>query len=398
MQAVSDQRRGRDSSEVYLAENADELIELWLADLPRGRGKTGWSGDLLGAYRTLAHAVIHHALRPEWADDDTGVEAGDDPDLDRALAGISAAARRSGLTASDMLDDLSRLTQILRSWLMSHTGEAEETVDVLRGTLGIVHTLKVVGRRIVRILEASAIRAQREQSETLAAMTDQLSHELRNRLGAARTASDMLLDPGIKLDEQGLIHVAQLIRSSIEAALRTVGDVRALVASRSNLEGSPLRSVSLPKLVRGVVEELTPHALDAGVDLSVEGDVPECQVDAARLRLIVFNLIGNGIKYRDHTASEPVVKVECERRAGGMVELKTTDNGIGIPADDIEDIFLYRARGSETEDVAGSGLGLAIVREAVDQIGGEISIESEVGSGTVFTLVFKPLSWPEAPA
>jgi len=376
---------------------ADELVAEWLAELA-GSDDRLRAEDLLARYRDVALEVFEVGQRPALDGERAHREAALAADPTRALAALAVAVRRSGLTISQTLEDLSRLANVILAWMDDHIDVETESEDILRMTMRTCFALQDAKRRMVRILEQRGVRAERERSDTLAAMTDQLSHELRNRLGAARTASDMLLNPSITLDEEGLEHVAHLVHASIEAALRTVGDVRALVANRSDLDEPAARPVALARLVRGVLDELTPSALEAHVELWVEGDLPECEVDASRMRLIVFNLVGNGIKYRDPDETKPFVRIEADRRADGKVELRTVDNGIGIALDDIEDIFLYRARGSEAHGVPGSGLGLAIVSEAVDQMGAEISVTSDPGRGTTFTLTFTPLAWPGQPA
>ncbi len=377
--------------------DAVELVAEWLAELEASNDRLRGE-DLLGRYRDVALEVFEAGQAPALDGERALREAALAADPTRALAALAVAVRRSGLTISQTLEDLSRLTNVILAWMDDHIDVETESEDILRMTMRTCFALQDAKRRMVRILEQRGVRAERERSDTLAAMTDQLSHELRNRLGAARTASDMLLNPSIKLDEEGLRHVAHLVRTSIEAAMRTVGDVRALVANRSDLQEPGARPVALARLVRGVLDELTPNALEAGVELCVQGDLPECEVDASRMRLIVFNLVGNGIKYRDPDLAGPFVRIESDRRADGTVELRTVDNGIGIAPEDIEDIFLYRARGAEAQSLPGSGLGLAIVSEAVDQMGAEISVMSEPGRGTTFTLVFTPLAWPGEPA
>jgi signal transduction histidine kinase len=378
--------------------DADELVREWLDDLARADEWTR-PDELVAGYRDVALEAFEAGLRPATTDSERELrEAEHAAETSRALAGLAVAVRRSGLTISQTLEDLSRLTQVILAWTDEHMHVERESADILRTTMRTCFALQDAKRRLVRLLEQRGVRAERERSDTLAAMADQLSHELRNRLGAARTASDMLLNPAIALDEQGLKHVAHLVRASIVAAMRTVGDVRALMANRTNLNEPPPRPLPLARLLRGVLDELTPSALEAGVELAVEGDIPECEVDTARMRLIVFNLVGNGIKYRDRAKKNPFVRLSCDRRANGTVELRTADNGIGIAPDDLEDVFLYRARGADAQNLPGSGLGLAIVSEAVDQLGAQISVVSEPGVGTTFTLVFTPLAWPGSPA
>jgi signal transduction histidine kinase len=201
----------------------------------------------------------------------------------------------------------------------------------------------------------------------------------------------MLASPSIVLDEAGLRRAAELIQGSLEAALSSVDDVRALAVTRTNATDGSLQAVDLSILIRAIIEEQRATALAAGVELETDGEAVDCRVDAARMRLILFNLINNGIKYRDETEGRPYVRVRCELRTGGRVAVIVSDNGIGIPPDEIDDVFLYRVRGSEADRVPGSGLGLAIVGEAVDQLGAEVTVVSEPEVGSTFTLLFTPL-------
>jgi signal transduction histidine kinase len=113
------------------------------------------------------------------------------------------------------------------------------------------------------------------------------------------------------------------------------------------------------------------------------------------MRLILFNLIGNAIKHRDRDRPDPQVRVDGrileDRR---RVEIRVSDNGIGVPPDALADAFTYRIRDDE-DGASGSGLGLAIVREAIEQLAGDIAVESPSGRGTTFVLTFTP---PESSA
>jgi signal transduction histidine kinase len=379
-----------DLADEDLRAGANDIVDAWLAALPEPSSGKPRSSDLLAGYRALARAALGHGLAP-GASVAGGDEALDSPDFRRLHAHVVAANRRAGRSISDLLDDFRALILITASSERTRSGTTEPTVELVRATMRRVLTLDLVGRRVVRVLERSEARAERERSDALAAMTDMVSHELRNRLGAARTASQMLASPSIELDEAGLRRAAELVQGSLEAALSTVDDVRALAVTRSNAaDRSPL-TVDLSILIRAIIEEHRATALEAGVELETDGEAVNCRVDAARIRLILFNLISNGIKYRDETEERPYVRVRCELRTGGRVAVIVSDNGIGIPPDEIDDVFLYRVRGREADRVPGSGLGLAIVSEAVDQLGAEITVVSDPEVGSTFTLLFTPL-------
>jgi signal transduction histidine kinase len=375
---------------------ADDIVDAWLAALPepsRGRPR---SSALLAGYRALARAALRHGLA-QGAAVAGGDEALDTPDFRRLLAHVAAANRRAGRSISDLLDDLRVLILITVSSEQTRAVATGPTVDLVRATRGAVLTLDLVGSRIVRVLEGIEARAERERSEALSSMTDMVSHELRNRLGAARTASQMLASPSIELDEAGLRRAAELVQGSLEAALSTVDDVRALAVTRSNAADRSPQTIDLSILIRAIIEEQRATALEAGVELETDGEAVDCRVDAARMRLIVFNLINNGIKYRDETEERPCVRVRCELRTGGRVAVIVSDNGICIPPEEIDDVFLYRVRGREADGVPGSGLGLAVVGDAVDQLGAEITVVSDPGVGSTFTLLFTPLGNKTAP-
>jgi signal transduction histidine kinase/ligand-binding sensor domain-containing protein len=107
--------------------------------------------------------------------------------------------------------------------------------------------------------------------------------------------------------------------------------------------------------------------------------------DSHRLKIILSNLLGNAVKYHDGHKKENVVEVEFNK-TGDVWTLAVVDNGIGIEKDRLDRVFelFYRA----TESAKGSGLGLYIVKDTIDRLGGSISVDSEIGKWTRFTLSF----------
>lgn len=365
--------------------DAGGIVDAWIEALPATQRAR--PAGLLESYRRLAAVVLHYGLD---SDDGHGGDVFlDEMELHKALDGVAAHARRSDLTMSHLLGDLGSLTPASVNWLDREAGDGAR--EPMRVVTRVVRALDSVSRRLVHLLEESDARARRERVEALAAMTDMLSHELRNQLGAARTASQMLLSSHAELGEEGVHRAAELVLASVEAGLRTVADVRALnlTASRADRteEGRPSQ-VPLPNLIGTIAERLQTEAAALGVALEVHSGV-DCRVDASRLRLIVFNLVWNGIKYRDGSKERPFVRTTTRRRSDGRIEVRVIDNGVGIAPEEVEHIFQYRMRGRHADDVVGSGLGLAIVKEAVEQLGGEIDVTSDVGVGTTFTLVFE---------
>jgi signal transduction histidine kinase len=102
------------------------------------------------------------------------------------------------------------------------------------------------------------------------------------------------------------------------------------------------------------------------------------------LTTVVRNLIGNAIKY---SKTGGAVEIAIHKEPD-CIKLSVSDNGIGIPAEDIPHIWdeFFRAKNAHLEGITGTGLGLAIVKQYVERFGGEVGVASEVGKGTTFTV------------
>ena len=129
------------------------------------------------------------------------------------------------------------------------------------------------------------------------------------------------------------------------------------------------------------------RAAFAGRTINVNNEatsIPMVDGDADRLHQVLLNLVSNGIR---HGGEDAVVTLTL-RDDEEHVLIDVSDDGKGISPDDASHIFerFYRADSSRTRDTGGSGLGLAIVKSLVEQHGGSISVESELGRGSVFTV------------
>ena len=139
------------------------------------------------------------------------------------------------------------------------------------------------------------------------------------------------------------------------------------------------------ELVRECVHKLTPLARERGLEMSESvRDTAEFLGDKSKITQVVYNLIDNAIKY---TPRGGKVRVEMNR-AGKHVFIRVSDTGIGIPPEDQKHIFerFYRVDKARSRETGGTGLGLSIVKQIVMLHGGVISVSSEVGKGSTFTV------------
>ena len=148
-------------------------------------------------------------------------------------------------------------------------------------------------------------------------------------------------------------------------------------------------------LIQGVVSAMEVLAQDKGIALTahVADDIPDVITgDQEKLSQVLFNLLGNAIKFTDGGSVQVSAYVQGEAhyvgeaRYAGHWALAVSDTGRGIPEDALSIVF-EPFRRIESASAAGVGLGLSIVKQLVDLMGGEVQLESEVGKGSTFTIV-----------
>ena len=243
---------------------------------------------------------------------------------------------------------------------------------------------------------AEAEAANQAKSTFLATM----SHEIRTPMNGVLGMLEVLEHQSITDDQRAIVAT---MRSSASALLRIIDDVldfSKIEAGRIDLEETPF---SLSELFRGTVEALRPQATAKGLRLTVEvvpGSTDALIGDAVRVRQILFNLLGNAVKFTQ-TGSVHVsaisVPIGEDRHE---VTLKVTDTGIGISAEERARLFqpFAQADSSTTRRFGGSGLGLSIVRRLAQLMDGDVEVRSKPGIGSVFTVTLRLHAAPEAPA
>ena len=215
------------------------------------------------------------------------------------------------------------------------------------------------------------------------------SHDLRNPITSIKGFSILIKKAG------PLNEIQEDFADRIHRATDSMGELveNMLDLAKSDLGVEPKReSVDISELLLNLVDEFKPQAQAKGQSLSIEQTATRSQVqgDAMQLRQAFRNLIGNAIKY---TPAGGAITVSIEEKAGS-IQICIQDNGYGIPASDLPFIFnrFYRVRNNGHDDIEGNGLGLAIVKSIVEQHGGTVSVQSELGKGSQFTISFSLLA------
>ncbi len=227
---------------------------------------------------------------------------------------------------------------------------------------------------------AAQLRQMEETKEELFAM---LSHELRSPLTSIRGGADLLRDgvPGSLTAKQA--RLVEIIGESSDRLLRLVNQILEMSRLRAGLVPLERTALDLEEVVGRAVEELHPCAEAAGVTIERErvGADFAYHGDEERLFQVVVNLGANAIRFTPAGGRIVVRSVD----AGAELELQVEDTGVGIPAGELPHIFdSYR---QAHHDRGGTGLGLAIVRGVAHAHGGRVTVESQEGKGSRFTVL-----------
>ncbi|WP_341890069.1 ATP-binding protein [Variovorax sp. YR752] len=273
-----------------------------------------------------------------------------------------------------------------------------ELLGVVRRDIAIVGAMVVnalvllMGSRWRRSLLAQLDEARLSAEEAARIKTRflaNMSHEIRTPLHGIVGAAELLR--GTRLDE-GQRQVLGVLRRSSSALLALVNDVldfSKLEAGRMRVEHAPF---DLHDAIHDAAEVFSAQADAKGVDLlsHCTADLPQTTTgDAARLRQILHNLVGNAVKFT--AAGEVRVFAAPERGDDGSrwVRVSVRDSGIGMDEAQVAGLFeaFSQADLSTTRRFGGSGLGLAIARELAELLGGRIEVQSLAGQGSTFMLM-----------
>jgi signal transduction histidine kinase len=284
-------------------------------------------------------------------------------------------------------DEFERLATAFNRMLRQLATNAEELKDVNNNLNVKVDELAQANMRLYEM--------NRLKSDFLATM----SHELRTPLNAIIGFSDVL-ESISSLDEKQKRYVRN-IQTSGKVLLEMINDILDLAKIESGRMEVRLSDFRIDQVITAQCDMARPLTERKNIDLETDVDpnLPDMFQDQAKVQQILNNLLSNAIKF---TPEGGRIVISAQRGGPNALALKVADTGVGIAEEDQVAIFEKFRQGKSvlsggdamTREYSGTGLGLSIVRELCKLLGGEISLESELGKGSTFT-VRLPLARPD---
>lgn len=273
--------------------------------------------------------------------------------------------------------------------LTHRAGSLEAAVQsTLRKNLGISSGVLVLLALSIGLVMLSAARARRLANQRMEFVAG-VSHELRTPLAVIRSAAQNLED-GVVTDAPQVQRYGQLIAIEGRRLTQMVEQVMELAGIESGGRAPERRAVEVDGLIDDALAASGPLLNDVEIEVEqvVEERLPLVLVEPASLTRCIQNLISNAVKYGGSTRWLRIDARLAASSRNSEVLLSVEDRGAGIAPDDLPHIFepFYRGHDGVAAQIQGSGLGLSLVQRVMRSMGGRVSVKSQIGSGTTFTL------------
>ena len=278
---------------------------------------------------------------------------------------------------------------VFTDWYISLQGDFVSPEKWARANFAYNMTLSAVLAAVLLGGIAITIRTALREMK-LSAMKNEfvsnVSHELRTPLSSIRVFGEFMRRGRVE-DQEKVREYGSYIETESRRLTQLINNILDFSRIESGRKVYMFEDADLEEILAGTLATFTVRLRDKGFDVSYQGPdepLPEIEVDPNAIDRAVANLLDNAVKYSD---GDRAIKVTLDRRNGEAI-ISVTDHGIGIPRDQQEKIFerFHRVSTGLVHDVKGSGLGLSLVRHIAEAHGGTVTVESEVGKGSTFTI------------
>ncbi len=238
--------------------------------------------------------------------------------------------------------------------------------------------MDLLGRIVLKTDELSVMKGQ---------FLANLNHEFRTPLSGILGMADLLLETRLSEEQKEYVGASRLCAENLLEIFNATLEFSALCANHIELDESEF---SVPETIEGVVSQFGAKAREKGLRLrhNVDPSLPPLIGDALRIRQLLCHLVGNAIKFTDKGEVEVGVSAKPTGELGALLSIRVRDTGIGIAGDKLDSIF-ESFRQLETglaRNYQGLGLGLALAQKLAALLRSELTVSSELGSGSTFAV------------
>ena len=264
-------------------------------------------------------------------------------------------------------------------WLLERGAVQRDAAGKPLNMIGVVQDIDDRKRAEMALVVAreAADLANQAKSEFLSNM----SHELRTPLNAILGFGQLMeLEEDLPADQLDNVHEIVKAGRHLLDLINEVLDLAKVESGRIDLS---MEAVELQPLVQECLSLAGPLAEPHGIQIrSADASGLRLRTDRTRLKQVLLNLLSNAIKYNRHNGQ---VALEVQPQSPTVLRLTVRDTGHGIPADRLQELFQpFNRLGAEGGEIEGTGIGLTITRRIVELMGGQIGVDSEVGTGSAF--------------
>jgi signal transduction histidine kinase len=280
-------------------------------------------------------------------------------------------------------------TQLFVTWKVALFDQDGKSIEQLVGRERQLYLALFIGIIVVMLIgivfTVRAVVHESEVSRIRSEFVSNVSHELKTPLALIRMFGETL-DTGIVIDEKKRREFYSIIRKESERLTHLINNVLDFSRMDSGTKEYNFEEADLVEVVCNSLEAYKFHIRDLGFEIEskLPGKLVMPKIDKDAISQVLLNLLSNAVKYSDN---RKYIDVEVRKNSTSAL-ISVTDRGMGIYKEQLKKIFdkFYRVPSTEVKETKGSGLGLTLAKHIIDEHGGTIEVESEVGKGSKFTI------------